>query len=42
MSALGPGGCAVTDRISVRLPLFSQLTEAEQSRVIDGVLSYLL
>jgi dTDP-4-amino-4,6-dideoxygalactose transaminase len=42
---VGPEGCAVTDRVSeslVRLPLFSQLTEAEQGRVIDGVLSYRL
>lgn len=40
---VGPGGCAVTDRVTeslVRLPLFTQLTEAEQDRVIDGVLSY--
>lgn len=42
---VGPGGCAVTDRVSesmVRLPLFTQLTEVEQDRVIDGVLSYRL
>jgi dTDP-4-amino-4,6-dideoxygalactose transaminase len=40
---VGPGGCEVTERISgqlVRLPLFSQLTEEEQTRVIDGLLSY--
>jgi dTDP-4-amino-4,6-dideoxygalactose transaminase len=40
---VGPGGCEVTDRVSaalVRLPLFSQLTDGEQDRVIDGVLSY--
>jgi dTDP-4-amino-4,6-dideoxygalactose transaminase len=40
---VGPGGCDVTDDISgrlVRLPLFSQLTEHEQDRVIDGLLSY--
>lgn len=40
---VGPGGCEVTDRVSttlVRLPLFTQLTEQEQSRVIDGVLAY--
>jgi dTDP-4-amino-4,6-dideoxygalactose transaminase len=40
---VGPGGCEVTDRVSgevVRLPLFTQLTEDEQTRVIDGVLSY--
>jgi dTDP-4-amino-4,6-dideoxygalactose transaminase len=40
---VGPGGCDVTDDISgrlVRLPLFSQLTELEQDRVIDGLLSY--
>ncbi|MFC5265290.1 dTDP-4-amino-4,6-dideoxygalactose transaminase [Kribbella qitaiheensis] len=40
---VGPGGCAVTDRVSgslVRLPLYSQLTEEEQNRVIDGVHSY--
>jgi dTDP-4-amino-4,6-dideoxygalactose transaminase len=40
---VGPEGCPVTDRVSeslVRLPLFSPLTSEEQSRVIDGVLSY--
>jgi dTDP-4-amino-4,6-dideoxygalactose transaminase len=40
---VGPGGCAVTeDRSSrlVRLPLFSQLTEEEQDRVLDGLFSY--
>ncbi|HEY0470349.1 MAG TPA: dTDP-4-amino-4,6-dideoxygalactose transaminase [Kribbella sp.] len=40
---VGPDGCEVTERVSgelVRLPLFSQLTEDEQARVIDGVLSY--
>jgi len=40
---VGPGGCDVTERISgelVRLPLFTQLTEDEQTRVIDGLLSY--
>jgi dTDP-4-amino-4,6-dideoxygalactose transaminase len=40
---VGPGGCEVTERISgqlVRLPLFSQLTEEEQTRVIDALLSY--
>ncbi|ADB29626.1 TDP-4-keto-6-deoxy-D-glucose transaminase [Kribbella flavida DSM 17836] len=40
---VGPGGCDVTERISgqlVRLPLFSQLTEEEQTRVIEGLLSY--
>jgi dTDP-4-amino-4,6-dideoxygalactose transaminase len=40
---VGPGGCAVTDDISgrlVRLPLFSQLTEHEQDRVVDGLLTY--
>jgi dTDP-4-amino-4,6-dideoxygalactose transaminase len=42
---VGPGGCAVTDRVSgslVRLPLFTQLTAGEQARVVDGVLSYSL
>jgi dTDP-4-amino-4,6-dideoxygalactose transaminase len=42
---VGPEGCAVTDRVSeslVRLPLFSQLTDTEQGRVIDGLLSYRL
>jgi dTDP-4-amino-4,6-dideoxygalactose transaminase len=37
------GGCEVTEQVSrrlVRLPLFSELTADEQSRVIDGVLSY--
>lgn len=40
---VAPGGMTVTDRISaslVRLPLFTQLTVAEQDRVVDGVLSY--
>jgi len=40
---VAPGGCEVTEQISgrlVRLPLFSQLTPDEQSRVIDGVVSY--
>ncbi|WP_433014260.1 dTDP-4-amino-4,6-dideoxygalactose transaminase [Kribbella sp. CA-294648] len=40
---VAPGGCEVTEQVSsrlVRLPLFSQLTEDEQTRVIDGVLSY--
>jgi dTDP-4-amino-4,6-dideoxygalactose transaminase len=40
---VGPEGCPVTDRVSeslVRLPLFSPLTGEEQTRVIDGVLSY--
>ncbi|WBQ04948.1 dTDP-4-amino-4,6-dideoxygalactose transaminase [Kribbella sp. CA-293567] len=40
---VAPGGCEVTDRVSdrlVRLPLFSQLTAAEQTRVIEGVTSY--
>lgn len=42
---VAPGGCEVTEHVSnrlVRLPLFSQLTADEQSRVIDGVLSYQL
>lgn len=40
---VAPGGCEVTERVSgrlVRLPLFSQLTSDEQTRVIDGVISY--
>jgi dTDP-4-amino-4,6-dideoxygalactose transaminase len=40
---VGPGGCDVTDDVSgrlVRVPLFSQLTEHEQDRVVDGLLSY--
>lgn len=37
------GGCRVTDAVSeslVRLPLFTQLTESEIVRVVDGVTSY--
>ena len=40
---VGPGGCDVTDDISgrlVRLPLFSQLTEHEQDRVVEALLAY--
>ncbi|TDU89336.1 dTDP-4-amino-4,6-dideoxygalactose transaminase [Kribbella voronezhensis] len=40
---VGPGGCDVTEDLSsrlVRLPLFSQLTETEQDRVLDGLFSY--
>ncbi len=36
-------GCPVTDRVSeslVRLPLFTQITESELARVVDGVTSY--
>ncbi len=40
---VAPGGCPVTDQVSeglVRLPLFTQLTESELARVVDGVTSY--
>jgi len=38
-----PGDCPVTERISdqlVRLPLFSDLSEADQERVIEAVMSF--
>jgi dTDP-4-amino-4,6-dideoxygalactose transaminase len=38
-----PGDCPVTEEVSdrlVRLPFFNGLTEAEQTRVIDGVVSF--
>ena len=38
-----PGDCPVTERVSdqlVRLPLFSELTESDQERVIEAVCSF--
>jgi dTDP-4-amino-4,6-dideoxygalactose transaminase len=38
-----PGQCPVTEDVSdrlVRLPLFYQLTDADQTRVIDAVMSH--
>jgi dTDP-4-amino-4,6-dideoxygalactose transaminase len=39
-----PGGCPVTDRVSeriVRLPLFNDLTEPDQQRVIEAVCEFI-
>ena len=39
----GPGGCPVTEDVSVRLvrlPLFAGMTDAELDRIVDGVRSY--